>query len=72
MSKKDFKIGQKVKLKEDLKIGHKKDSVKFLKEHEKFREKKLTISSYKDCDNTYQVKEDFGNYWWHESWLKTY
>lgn len=68
-----FKVGQKVKIKENLKEGdYSRNRVFFAEEMEEYVGKIVTISNIgtHDRDYKYSIKEDEGCWVWDEEWLE--
>ena len=58
-----YKVGDKVKIREDLKINNEYDNMYFNSEMSKHRGQIATIKRA-DLDNTYKINLDDGDYWW--------
>ena len=64
-----YKVGDKVRLREELRQGAKYNGILFTFEMEKFKEKIGTIDCINEIENTYKI-EEFYDCWYSEEMLE--
>ena len=66
-----YKVGDKVKIREDLEVNKKYNELFFIKDMEEYKGKTATITRLSPIDHSYDIDIDDGDWSWTDDMLKT-